>query len=91
MSNHFSADNLKFAGDAFTFVFSELEHGKQTGTAYYATDSQARQPEPAGSVLIASSPVGFDASAHRTFTLPRSTGRLPFSGTLISLPERRFC
>ena len=119
MSNHFSADNLKFAGDdarldltdlfvfqspehpdrtvliidanplmtgpdfhpdgvyrinidtngdasadvAFTFVFSELEHGRQTGTAYYATGSQARQPEPAGSVLIASTPVGFDASA----------------------------
>ena len=119
MSNHFSADNLKFPGDdarldftdlfvfkssdnpdktvliidanpfmtgpdfhpdavyrinidnngdayadaAFTFVFSELENGTQTGTAYYATGSQARQPKPAGDVLIASTPVGFDATA----------------------------
>jgi hypothetical protein len=35
------------ADAAFTFVFSELKDGTQTGTAYYATGSQARQPEPA--------------------------------------------
>jgi hypothetical protein len=48
---------------AFTFVFSEPADGTQTGTAYYATGSQARQPEPAGDVLIEAMPVGFDASA----------------------------
>jgi hypothetical protein len=107
MSNHFSADNLKFPGDdarldltdlfvfqppgdpgktvliidanpfmsgkefhpdgvyrinidndgdaqadvAFTFVFSPPADGRQTGTTYYATGSQARQPEPSGDVL----------------------------------------
>jgi uncharacterized membrane protein len=48
---------------AFTFVFSELKDGTQTGTAYYATGSQARQPEPAGDVLLSATPVGFDATA----------------------------
>jgi hypothetical protein len=51
------------ADAAFTFVFSELKDGRQTGTAYYATGSQARQAEPAGDVLIAGTPVGFDAGA----------------------------
>jgi hypothetical protein len=119
MSNHFSADNLKFPGDdarldftdlfvfaspanpdktvlimdvdpfmtgpdfhpdavyrinidndgdahadaAFTFVFSQLDNGRQTATAYYATGPQARQPGPAGEVLIEATPVGFDATA----------------------------
>jgi len=121
MSNHFSADNLKFPGDdarldltelyvfqapgdpgktaliidvnpfmtgpafhpdavyrinidtdgdahadvafTFTFTFSQLENGMQTGTAYYATGPQARQPEPAGEVLTSSIPVGFEAAA----------------------------
>ncbi len=119
MSNHFSAANLKFAGDdarldltdlfvflapdnpdktvliidvnpfmtgsefhpdgvyrinidndadlqadvAFTFVFSQPTDGRQTATAYYATGSQARQPEPAGDMLIEATPVGFDATA----------------------------
>lgn len=48
---------------AFTFVFSELTDGTQTGTAYFARGSQAQQPEPAGDVLIAATPVGFDARA----------------------------
>lgn len=48
---------------AFTFVFSELVDGRQTGTVYYATGSQARQAEPAGEVLITDTPVGFDALA----------------------------
>jgi hypothetical protein len=48
---------------AFTFVFSEHKDGMQTGTAYYATGSQAREPEPSGEVLIDSAPVGFDAAA----------------------------
>jgi hypothetical protein len=48
---------------AFTFVFSELNDGMQTGTAYYATGPQAREPEPGGDVLIADTAVGFDATA----------------------------
>jgi hypothetical protein len=48
---------------AFTFTFSEFRHGTQTGTARYAVGDQARQPEPAGEVLIAGTPVGFDAAA----------------------------
>lgn len=51
------------ADAAFTFVFSELRDGKQTGTAYYAAGPQARQPGPAGEVLADGTPVGFDASA----------------------------
>jgi hypothetical protein len=51
------------ADAAFTFVFSELDDGRQTGTAYYATGPQARQPEPGGDVLIAGTAVGFDATA----------------------------
>jgi hypothetical protein len=49
------------ADAAFTFVFSELKDGRQTGTVYYATGSEARQPEPGGEVLIADTPVSFDA------------------------------
>jgi hypothetical protein len=48
---------------AFTFTFSGLENGAQTGTAYYATGAQAREPEPAGQVLTSSIPVSFDAMA----------------------------
>jgi hypothetical protein len=48
---------------ALSFVFSELADGTQTGTAYYATGSEARQAEPFGEVLIPSTLVGFDADA----------------------------
>jgi hypothetical protein len=51
------------ADAAFTFVFSELQDGKQTGTAYFATGPQARELEPSGDVLISGTPVGFDATA----------------------------
>ncbi|MGH3183095.1 MAG: DUF4331 family protein, partial [Streptosporangiaceae bacterium] len=51
------------ADAAFTFVFSQNSNGRQTATAYYATGPQARQPEPAGEVLIQDTPVGFDAAA----------------------------
>lgn len=51
------------ADRAFSFVFSELEGGRQTGTGYYAADSRARQAEPSGDTLIERTPVGFDASA----------------------------
>jgi hypothetical protein len=47
---------------AFTFVFSQPQNGRQTATAYYATGSDARQPEPTGEILVKSTPVGFDAS-----------------------------
>ncbi|MGH3201597.1 MAG: DUF4331 family protein [Streptosporangiaceae bacterium] len=47
---------------AFTFVFSEFENGKQTGTAWYATGAAARDPEPAGEVLAENFPVSFDGT-----------------------------
>jgi hypothetical protein len=60
--------NIDTDGDAradvaFTFTFSEVENGAQTGTAYYATGDQAREPGPAGLVLTSSIPVSFDATA----------------------------
>ena len=48
---------------AFTFTFSELDTGAQTGTAFYVTGAQAREPGPAGQVLASSIPVSFDATA----------------------------
>ena len=53
-------DNL--ADVAFTFVFSEYQDGRQTGTAWYATGAEARQPEPAGEVLAADIPVSLWAA-----------------------------
>jgi Domain of unknown function (DUF4331) len=47
---------------AFTFTFSEPENGVQTGTAYYATGAQAREPGPVGEVLTSLIPVSFDAT-----------------------------
>ena len=58
------------ADAAFSFVFSHPMDGPQMGTAYYATHEQARAPEPAGAVLVESTPVGFDATAQ-----PISAGR----------------
>jgi Domain of unknown function (DUF4331) len=55
------ADNQ--ADVAFTFVFSDYEDGRQTGTAWYATGAAARQPEPAGEVLAEFIPVSFDGTA----------------------------
>ena len=46
-------DGDNHADVAFTFVFSEYQDGVQTGTAWYATGGQARQPEPAGQVNAA--------------------------------------
>jgi Domain of unknown function (DUF4331) len=51
------------ADAAFTFVFSESNGGAQTATVYYATGSEARDPEPAGEVLIEGTPVSFGATA----------------------------
>ena len=73
-------DGDAHADVAFTFVFSEFRHGMQTCAAYYAAGSQARQPEPAGDVLISAAPVGFDAAARPVQAGP---GRL-FTG----VPQR---
>ena len=51
------------ADAAFTFTFSDVEDGRQTGTAWYATGPAARQPEPVGEVLAESIPVSFDGTA----------------------------
>jgi hypothetical protein len=47
---------------SFACVFSQSGDGMQTGAAFYATGSRARQSEPAGQVLIQSVPVGLDAN-----------------------------
>jgi uncharacterized protein DUF4331 len=51
------------ADAAFTFVFSERKDGKQTAAVYFATGRDARNPEPAGEVIVTGTPVGFDAAA----------------------------
>jgi hypothetical protein len=56
-------DGDALADVAFTFTFSEVEGGTQTGTAYHATGTQAREPGPAGEVITSSIPVSFDAVA----------------------------
>jgi hypothetical protein len=56
-------DGDAHADVAFTFTFSELRNGAQTGTAHYATGAKAREPGPAGQLLTESLPVCFDATA----------------------------
>ena len=56
-------DGDSLADAAFSFTFSEVTDGRQTATAYYATGSDAQTHEPRGEVLIADTPVGFDATA----------------------------
>ena len=56
-------DGDSLADVAFSFTFSEVTDGRQTATAYYATGSDAQTHEPRGEVLIADTPVGFDATA----------------------------
>src|SRR3954452_16446620 len=48
------------ADAAFTFTFSEYQNGMQTGAAWYATGSEAREPGPVGELLTDSLPVSFD-------------------------------
>jgi hypothetical protein len=60
--------NIDTDGDAkadiaFTFTFSEYVNGTQTGMAWRATGSQAREPEPGGERLTASLPVSFNGMA----------------------------
>ncbi len=66
---------------AFTFTFSAFENGRQTGTAWYATGAQARQPEPAGEQLAASFPVSFDGTVE-----PVQAGPIRLSAGLRSDP-----
>jgi hypothetical protein len=56
-------DGDAHADVAFTFTFTGLDNGTQTGTAWHATGSEARQPEPVGEMLTASLPVSFDGTA----------------------------
>jgi uncharacterized protein DUF4331 len=58
------------ADAAFTFVFTELDNGEQTGAVYFATGAQARDPEPAGEVLFSRVPVGFDATTEPVLAGP---------------------
>jgi hypothetical protein len=74
-------DGDNYADVAFTFVFSELENGVQTGTAWYATGARARQPEPAGEVLAQSIPVSFGGKVQ-----PVRTGGIRLAAGLRSDP-----
>jgi hypothetical protein len=66
---------------AFTFTFSQYHHGRQTGTARYATGAEARQMEPVGEVLADDIPVSFDGTAR-----PVQAGRVKLAAGLRSDP-----
>jgi hypothetical protein len=53
-------DGDAHADVAFTCTFTEFHHGRQSGTARYATGPEARQMEPVGEVLADDIPVSFD-------------------------------
>jgi Domain of unknown function (DUF4331) len=74
-------DGDNHADVAFTFVFSEYENSRQTGTLKYATGAQARELEPAGEVLSADIPVSFDGTAQ-----PVRAGRIRLFAGLRSDP-----
>jgi hypothetical protein len=72
-------DGDALADVAFTFTFSDPADGPQTGTAWYATGPEAREPGPVGQVLASSIPVTFgpreqfvEAAGVRIFTGARS-------------------
>jgi hypothetical protein len=56
-------DGDDLAEVAFSFVFSDLVDGRQSGSVYYATGHEARRPEPVGKALVQAAPVGGDDSA----------------------------
>ena len=56
-------DGDLLADAAFSFTFSELNDGRQTVTACYATGSDAQTREPRGDILIEAAEVGLDATA----------------------------
>jgi hypothetical protein len=62
-------------------VFSELEDGKQTGTAWYATGAVARQLAPGGEVIASDFPVSFDGRVR-----PVEAGRIRLCAGLRSDP-----
>jgi hypothetical protein len=66
---------------AFSFVFSEVTDGQQTGNAWYATGAQARQAEPGGDILAEGIPVSFDGTAR-----PVQAGRIRLAAGLRSDP-----
>ncbi len=74
-------DGDAYADIAFTFTFSAFDNGVQTGTAWYATGSQARQPGPVGEQLTSSLPVSFDGTVQ-----PVQAGRIRLSAGLRSDP-----
>jgi hypothetical protein len=66
---------------AFSFVFSEVTDGQQTGNAWYATGAQARQAEPGGDILAEGIPVSFDGTVR-----PVQAGRIRLAAGLRSDP-----
>ena len=63
-------DGDALADVAFSFTFSPYDTGRQTGTAYCATGSDAQTREPRGDMLIQATPVGFDATAESVHAGP---------------------
>ena len=57
------SDGDTHADVAFSFVFSDSSAGPQTASVYYATGTQAGDPEPSGETLVEGVQVGFDAAA----------------------------
>ena len=74
-------DGDAHADVAFTFTFTGLDDGTQTGTAWCATGDEARRPEPGGQILTASLPVSFDGTPR-----PVQAGRIRLSAGLRSDP-----
>jgi hypothetical protein len=73
--------NIDTDGDAqadvaFTFTFTQIHDGRQTGTAHYATGPQAREPGPAGELLLSFIPVSFDATVEPVKFGESGSGRL---------------
>jgi hypothetical protein len=56
-------DGDSLADVAFSFTFSQLQDGRQTAGAYYATGNEAQTREPRGEILMEDTAVGFDATA----------------------------
>jgi hypothetical protein len=69
-------DGDNYADIAFTFVFSDFQNGRQTGTAYYATGPHARQAGITGEPLVSSIPVSFDGTVQPVQAGPSGSIRL---------------
>jgi hypothetical protein len=77
-------DGDHHADIAFTFTFSAYQNGTQTGTAWYATGADARQPGPAGQVLAENIPVSFNGTVQPVQA--GGSGRIRLSAGLRSDP-----